>query len=153
VFQNLLIDRFKLRYHEETRMLPAYELLVEKPGAKLTVNNSRERFDIPIQPTGFGKMQATHCSMSYFTWILSQILRRPVVDETKLGGYYDFKLNWNPYMLRNMNNDAAPGRRLPVATGPDIFTAVREQLGLKLESQKAPVQVMVIDYVERPSPN
>jgi uncharacterized protein (TIGR03435 family) len=153
MFQNLLIDRFKLRYHEETRMLPAYELLVDKSGEKLRVNNSPEHFDIPIQPTGFGKMQATHCSMSYFTWILSQILRRPVVDETKLGGYYDFKLNWNPYMLRNMNNDAAPGRRLPVATGPDIFTAVREQLGLKLESQKAPVQVMVIDYVERPSPN
>src|SRR5215470_3782200 len=77
MFQNLLIDRFKLQFHKETRTLPAYELVVDKSGSKLTENHSPEHFDIPVTPTGFGKLQATHCSMSYFSWLLSQRLDRP----------------------------------------------------------------------------
>jgi uncharacterized protein (TIGR03435 family) len=154
MFQNLLVDRFKLRYHEETRVLPAYELVVDKSGIKMTVDNSPERFDIPpIEQMGPGMTQGTRCPMSHFAWMLSQVLRRPVVDETKLVGFYDFELNWNPYILRNRNMEAALGEHPPTVTGPDIFTALREQLGLRLESHKAPVQVMVIDHVERPSAN
>jgi len=156
MFQNLLIDRFKLQYHMETRMLPAYELMVDKSGEKVTVNDSPEHFDVPIEFTGRGKMQATHCSMSYFTWLLSQMLRRPVVDDTKLTAFYDFKLNWTPEPPPDLGIRGGSGanlapRELAPANGQDIFTAVREQLGLKLDSQKAPVQVMVIDHVERPS--
>jgi uncharacterized protein (TIGR03435 family) len=139
-------------------MLPAYELVVDKSGPKLTENDSPEHYDIPIQRTGLGKLQATRCSMSYFSWILSQGLDRPVLDQTGLSQHYDFKLVWTPEPPPDIGvrRDAGanpPPRELPPTSGPDIFTALREELGLKLESHKGPVDVMVIDHVERPSAN
>lgn len=148
MFQNLLIDRFNLQFHKEMRTLPAFELLVDKSGPKLTENHSPENFDIPVRPTGFGKMEATHCSMSYFSWLLSQRLDKPVIDQTGLTRFYDFKLEWTPEPPPGV--DAAS---LPATNGPDIYTALREQLGLKLESRKGPVEVMVIDHIEKPSAN
>jgi uncharacterized protein (TIGR03435 family) len=154
MFQHLLEDRFKLQYHMETKTLPNYTLKVEKSVAKLTENHSPEHFDIPIQQTGFGSIQATHSSMSYFSWFLSNRLQKPVVDETGLAGFYDFKLNWTPELPPGAaERAAARGITLPPANGPDIFTALREQLGLRLASHKGPVEVMVIDHVERPSEN
>jgi uncharacterized protein (TIGR03435 family) len=153
MFQNLIVDRFKLQFHKETRILPAYELVVDKSGAKLTENKSPEHFDIPIRGTGRGKFQATHCSMSYFAWILSQMLDRPVLDETGLVQFYDFKLEWTPEPPPDLGARADAGANLPPTNGPDIFTALREQLGLKLDSHKGPVGVMIIDHVERPSEN
>ena len=153
MFQNLLIDRFKLQFHKEMRTLPAYELVVDKSGTKLAENTSPEHFDIPIQPTGFGKLQATHCSMSYFSWVLSQRLDRPVIDQTGLGRFYDFTLEWTPEVPPGLAARPEAAANLPPTNGPDIFTALREQLGLKLDSYKGPVEVMVIDHVERPSEN
>jgi uncharacterized protein (TIGR03435 family) len=153
MFQNLLVDRFKLAYHKETRTLPAYELVVDKSGAKLTENQSPEHFDIPVRPRGFGKLEATHCSMSYFSWILSQRLDRPVIDQTGLTQFYDFKLEWTPELPPGLAARPDVAANLPPTNGPDIFTAVREQLGLKLDSHKGPVEVMIIDQVERPSEN
>jgi uncharacterized protein (TIGR03435 family) len=153
MFQNLLIDRFKLKFHKETRMLPAYELVVDKSGPKLTENTSPEHFDIPVNPAGFGKLDATHCSMSYFSWLLSQRLSRPVIDQTGLGRFYDFKLEYTPELPPGSAARPEAAANLPPTNGPDIFTALREQLGLKLESHKGPVEVMVIDHVERPSEN
>lgn len=151
MFQNLLVDRFKLQFHKETRTLPAYELVVDKSGSKMTENDKPEDFDIPIQPRGFGSIQATHSSMSYFSWFLSQVLNKPVVDQTELTKFYDFKLDWTPELPAGFvpRDGAGP----PPTNGPDIFTAVREQLGLKLDSHKGPVEVMVIDHVEKPSEN
>ena len=153
MFQNLLVDRFKLQFHKATRMLPAYELVVDKSGPKLRENKSPEHFDIPVRPTGFGKLEATHCSMSYFAWILSQRLDRPVLDQTGLGQFYDFKLEWAPEPPPGMSAGGGADAGLPPASGPDLFTALREQLGLKLESHKGPVEVMVIDHIEKPSEN
>jgi uncharacterized protein (TIGR03435 family) len=158
MFQNLLIDRFKLQFHKETRELPAYELVVDKSGSKLTENLSPEKFDWPIQPTGRGKIQATRCSMAYFSWFISQRLDRPVLDETGLTQHYDFKLEWTPEPPPDLGGQGGAGanlapRELPPASGPDIFTALREQLGLRLESHKGPVEVMVIDHIEKPSEN
>ncbi len=153
MFQNLLADRFKLQYHKETRTLPAYELVVDKSGAKLTENHSPEHFDIPIKPTGFGSLEATHCSMSYFAWLISQRLDRPVIDQTGLIQFYDFKLEWTPELPPGLAARPDAAANLPPTNGPDIFTAVREQLGLKLDSHKGPVEVMIIDHVERPSEN
>jgi len=151
MFQNLLLDRFKLKFHKETRSLPAYELVVDKSGSKITENHSPENFDIPIQPKGFGNVQATHSSMSYFSWFLSQVLNKPVIDQTGLTKFYDFKLEWTPELRDGFvpRDGAGP----PPTNGPDIFTAVREQLGLKLDSHKGPVEVMIIDHVEKPSEN
>ena len=152
MFQNLLADRFNLKFHKETRVLPAYELVVDKSGPKLTENPSPESFDIPIRPTGRGKLEATHCSMSYFAWNLSLRLDQPVLDQTGLGKFYDFKLEWTPEPPPGAGfagGDANP----PPASGPDLFTALREELGLKLESHKGPVEIMVIDHIEKPSEN
>jgi uncharacterized protein (TIGR03435 family) len=153
MFQNLLVDRFKLQYHKETRTLAAYELVVDKSGAKLTENKSPEHFDIPVRPTGFGKLEAIHCSMSYFSWSLSQRLDRPVIDQTGLTQFYDFKLEWTPELPPGVAARPDVAANLPPTNGPDIFTALREQLGLKLDSHKGPVEVMIIDQVERPSEN
>lgn len=153
MFQNLLIDRFKLQFHKEMRTLPAYELVVDKSGPKLTENHSPEHFDIPVRGTGRGKLEATHCSMSYFSWLLSQRLDQPVINQTGLGQFYDFKLEWTPEPPPGLAARPDAEANLPPANGPDLFTALREQLGLKLESHKGPVEVMVIDHVERPSEN
>ena len=153
MFQNLLIDRFKLQFHKEMRTLPAYELVVDRSGPKLTENHTPEHFDIPVRGTGFGKLEATHCSMSYFSWLLSQRLDRPVIDRTGLGRFYDFKLEWTPEPPPGLAARPEAAANLPATNGPDIFTALREQLGLKLDSHKGPVEVMVIDHVEGPSAN
>lgn len=154
MFQNLLVDRFKLKFHYDTKVLPEYALVVDKSGSKMAENHNLEHFDIPIQPTGFGSFQATHCSMSYLSWSLSQLLNKPVVDQTSLTGFYDFKLEFTPEIPQAaLDRLQAEGRTLPPTNGPDLFTAVKEQLGLKLDSQKGPVQVMVIDHLEKPSEN
>jgi uncharacterized protein (TIGR03435 family) len=153
MFQNLLVDRFKLQFHKETRMLPAFELVVDKSGAKLTENKSPEHFDIPVRGTGGGKIEAVHCSMSYFAWILSQMCDQPVLDRTGLGQFYDFKLEWTPEPPPNLGARGGADANLPPTNGPDIYTAIREELGLRLESRKGPVDVMVIDHIERPSEN
>ncbi len=152
MFQHLLEDLFKLQFHKETKTPPAYELVVDKSGPKVTENHSPEHIDIPVQGRGFGNVKATHCSMSYFSWIISQNLRKPVIDQTGLNGFYDFKLEWTPELPPGAAERAAQaGITIPTASRPDIFTAVREQLGLRLDSRKGPVEVMVIDHIEKPS--
>jgi len=83
--------------------------------------------------------------MEMLAGALAGQLGRPVIDRTGLAGAFDFKLEWTP--------DAAQADAAPVDAGPSLFTALQEQLGLKLESTKAPAEVIVIDHVERPSEN
>lgn len=150
MFQNLLADRFKLQFHMDQKVLPAYSLTVDKSGPKVKENPSPESFDIPIRGAGRGKIAATHSSMAYFAWNLSLRLDQPVVDQTGLTKFYDFTLEWAPEPPSGLSGGDAG---LSPASGPDLFTALREQLGLKLESRKLPVDVMVIDHIERPSEN
>jgi len=101
--------------------------------------------------------------MSMFADVLSRQLGRPVVDKTGLTGKYDFTLKWTPeehegQMFKGAGPGADPGAAPPPpppaeAAGPSIFTAVQEQLGLKLEAEKSPMTVLVIDHVEKPSAN
>jgi uncharacterized protein (TIGR03435 family) len=134
--QALLADRFKLATHTETRELPIYALVVAKGGAKLgalqdsgtSINRGSDRIEV----------QASN-SVSTLAEQLSMIVGRDVVDQTGITGRYDLKLQWTP-------DDAAD-------SGPSLFTALEEQLGLKLEPAKGPVQVLVIDHVEMPSAN
>jgi uncharacterized protein (TIGR03435 family) len=158
MFQSLFAERFKLRFHHETREAPAYVLSVDKSGSKLKLSDSQEPFDIPIKPGDRpGKSVGTRVPMSYLCWYLSQQLNVPVVDKTGLAGYYDFTLELAPpppLLQRQETLAPVPG---PAPDRPDLagdfIAAIREQLGLKLESRKAPVDAFVIDHVERPTEN
>jgi uncharacterized protein (TIGR03435 family) len=151
MFQNMIIDRFNMKFHWDTRDLPMYALTVEKSGAKLKENSSPETFNIPIQFSGFLTLKATHCDLKYFTWSISQFpwVGRPVVDQTGLdkSKFYDFTLAFEPELPAGVDRSRLPAQ----ADGPDFFTAIREQLGLQLEAKKGPVPVMVIDSIAKPS--
>jgi uncharacterized protein (TIGR03435 family) len=152
MFQTLLADRFQLKFHREMKEMSALVLTIDKSGPKLKLNESPQDFEIPIRPTARGKITGVRVPMSYFCWFLSQNQNRPVVDKTGLDKNYDFNLEWAPEIppgavLRE--GAAAP----PVIDGPTLFVALREQLGLKLDTQKAKVEVFVIDHAERPSEN
>jgi len=136
--QGLLADRFHLVTHEETRDLPVYALVVFKNGAKLQEAKGGSKFDSGrSQITDLGAPIATLADQ------LSRVAGRPVVDKTGLAGRFDMTLKWTP-------DSSAPSSD---SDGLSIFTAVQEQLGLKLEPTKAPIPVLVIDHVEMPSAN
>jgi uncharacterized protein (TIGR03435 family) len=156
MFKTLLADRFKLQFHRETKDLSAYVLSTDKSGPKIKLNESPESFDIPIHSArGAGplpKIVGTRVPMQYFSYYLSLLLNAPVVDRTGLDRYYDFTLEWMPEPGLEARKGGAP--EVPLASdGPNLFTALREQLGLKLESRKAPVEVFVIDHAEKPEAN
>jgi uncharacterized protein (TIGR03435 family) len=148
MFQTLLADRFKLRFHRETREIRAYVLTADKAGSKMKVHEGEgtDPFDIPIKPGGEGRIVGTRVPMSYFAWFIAQRLDTPVVDKTGLDKLYDFTLE----PPRPDGDSGGP----PVA--PDftaLFAEFHRQLGLNLEQKKAPVEVFVIDHVERPAEN
>jgi uncharacterized protein (TIGR03435 family) len=172
--QSLLEDRLQLKIHRETRELPVYELLVAKGGSKmsLSADQSPEKPPEPGSPPlsmpqrgapaprgmmkmGRGSLETNGVPISNFIMGLSQQLGRPVIDKTGLKGFYDIKLQWSPELGQGL---FAPGSAEPApppsdASGPSIFTAIQEQLGLRLESAKGPVDVLVIDSVQKPTEN
>lgn len=158
---NILTDRFKLAYHRETRTLPEYALVVARSGSKL--EEFKPAPDENGKPRGNRMMMsgssltADGIDMPSFTRLLSQRIGRPIVDKTGLTGRYSFKLEWanEPHDGEGPGgplHDAGPSSA-PGDTGPSIFTAVQEQLGLKLDSEKGPVEVIVIDHLEEPAAN
>lgn len=175
--QSLLEDRFQLKFHKETKELPVYELTVAKGGSKLKLNEDQSPFRLPERgdeppprPQRGGTMPRGNISMgrgnfegrgvpfSALVQVLSQQIGRTIINKTDIGaGLYDFKLQWTPDVGQGGGpvGPPPPGvEQLPVdPNGPSIFTAIQEQLGLKLESTKGPVEVMVIDSVQKPTEN
>ena len=146
--QALLADRFKLTLHRETREESVYALVVGKGGAKFQQANGN------FGGLRIGKSQLTGsgATVEMLATALANQLGRPVLDRTGLKGQFDFKLEWAP----DAAQASPPGVDAPTpagTSGPSVFTAVQEQLGLKLESSKGPVEMLVIDHVERPSEN
>jgi uncharacterized protein (TIGR03435 family) len=140
----LMADRFQFKFHYEKREQSVYALTVAKSGPKL--KNSQG--DPNGQPgLGFGppgNFGATNASMTDVAEALAHgALDRPVVDQTGLTGKFDLRLTWTP--------DDKPAATESADAPPDLFTAIQQELGLKLESTKAPVNVLVIDHIERPS--
>ena len=109
--------------------------------------------------TGRGNLTVAYCGLDMFSTVLSRIVGRIVLDKTGLAGKYDFKLQWTPDESQGPPIPGGPSNGLngatppPESTGPSLFTAIQEQLGLKLQSEKAPVDVLVIEHVEKPSEN
>lgn len=145
MLQSLLVERFQLSLHRESKMVQGYALVVGKDGLKVKRSAPDAKFGIH-STTGarMASIEAVACTMTALTKKLSEMLRLPVTDLTETNGQFDFRLEWVPDDLQLQ----------PVAdSGPSIFSAVQEQLGLKLESHKVPVEVLAIDHVEKPSFN
>jgi uncharacterized protein (TIGR03435 family) len=157
MIQKLMADRFKLTYHHESRELPAYVLTVGKNGPKLKTSEADPGALPGIGFRGFGNMPVSNASMADFAAMMQgSVLDRPMIDRTGLKARYDFVLKWTPddsqFIGMRPPGASLPGNDKPDAP-PSLFTAIQEQLGLKLESAKAAVDVLVIDHVEMPSPN
>ena len=153
MFQNLLADRFNLRFHKELKEGPVYALTVDKSGLKMKPNGVGQALGIPIVPAPGGGFTGTRVPMQYLTWWLSQQLQkdgRPVVDQTGLGQSYDFTLKFAPQLPPNISRDSLPHEMQDL---PSIFDAVKEQLGLRLEARRGPVEYYVIDSVDKPTAN
>jgi uncharacterized protein (TIGR03435 family) len=141
LIQSLLVDRFKLQVHRETKTMSAYELVAAKGGIKLK----------PVEPgpggtnsntnAGKGVLTAQKTSMANFANWLGTRLDRPVVDKTEATGVFDIKLEFS--IQENQ------GAEVDVTAGPTIYTAIQEQLGLKLVAQKLPVEILVVDHLEK----
>jgi uncharacterized protein (TIGR03435 family) len=161
MLQTLLADRFQIRLHRESREAPGYALVVAKGGPKLKEAVADEDRKGLWQLAG-GPLKGQAASMQTLAQTLSLRLGRPVKDETGLKGAYDFTLTWTPdereggfqSVLANLPPEiAAQLSRNRDPNGPSLLTALQEQLGLKLEAQKAPLEVLVIDHAELPSEN
>jgi uncharacterized protein (TIGR03435 family) len=170
LMQAMLADRFKLKVHHETKELPIYSLVVAKGGSKLKDADPNDTYANGIKgPDGVahagvmrmsnGTLTAQGIPISNLVNNLSLQLHRQVVDKTELTGKYDITLKWTPDDNHGAagpadNHGAATPADVSTAdSGPSIFTALQEQLGLKLEPTKGPVETIVVDHVEMPSEN
>lgn len=181
MMRNLLADRFKLKAHMETREMPIYALVLARGDGKLGPNLAPAKADCdalargrraggpppaPPQPgqpmecgamVGIGSMNAGGMAMADLARSLSGLVNRIVIDKTGLSGRYDFQLTYTPDGRGNALG--LPGGAPPLGVdapagdpnGASLFTAVQEQLGLKLDSQKGPVEVLVIESIEQPT--
>jgi len=150
---NLLEDEFKLKLRKDVREGPVYALTVDKSGSKMKVNDSPEDYEIPTQGGPGGVTVGKRVSMQRLAFTLGQYVQgseRPVIDKTGLTGYYDFTLSFLPELPPGFNKENLPPEML---SRPSIFEAVKQQLGLKLEPQKGPIEYYVVENVEKPAAN
>nr|WP_254059710.1 TIGR03435 family protein [Granulicella sp. L46] len=149
-FQQLLADRFHLQVHWDTQELPVYALVVAKNGSKLQLPKKPERGS--GTSSGNGLIEGNNLTLPEVAQALTQEasadLGRVVLDKTRIAGRYDITLKWTPDTDSNPTTDSSA-----IDAGPSLFTAIQEQLGLKLEPSKGPVEVLVVDNVEMPSEN
>lgn len=154
MLRKLLASRFQLAFHKEQRELPVFSLSLAKGGAKIAGNTEKSE-NSGVIFRGPGSFLLNNLDMDEFARMLqNSAVDRPVVNQTGLAGKYTFSLVWTPdnalTALPNPNPLAAPDRTdIP----PDLFTAIQQQLGLKLDATRLRVEVMVIDKIERPSAN
>ena len=179
MLRNLLADRFKLKTHTETREMPMYALVVARADGKLGPKMKQASVDCaalrgrgpggpPAPPApgerpqcgmmmGIGSVAAGGVSMTQLAQLLSQRVGRTVVDKTGLTGFYEFNLDFTP---DQMPPAGAPGPVAPPGApplppvdpnGPSIYTALQEQLGLKLDAQRGPVEVTIVDSIDHPT--
>jgi uncharacterized protein (TIGR03435 family) len=141
--QTMLAERFKLALHSETRQLPAYVLVVAKNGPKIHAVEDGQS-NTSGRP---GHLEATRTSLRKLCDLFARMIGAPVTDATGLPGVFTFTLDWTPDETQRL---APPDENAtPNPSGMSIFTAVQEQLGLKLEGRKGPVEVLVVDRMER----
>ena len=139
MMQSLLADRFQLKIHHETKALPVYDLAIAKGGLKMKKAPADEPEGYSV---GSGRLEGKSVPIDSFMGSLAYEVGRLVVNKTGLTGSYSITLKWTP-----------DGEQETADSGPSIFAAIKEQLGLKLVPAKGPVDTIVVDRVEKPSPN
>ena len=143
MIQNLLAERFKLAVHREMKEVPAYALSVAKSGSKLVTSKSDDQRMLGGRgmPDGSNRMIGRKVEVRDLAFMLLMTTRRPVIDRTGLSGEFNFDVNFAPF--------DSPAE----TSAPSLFTALQEQLGLKLENTKTPLEGIAIDHVEKPEGN
>jgi len=154
MFQKLLVTRFKLAFHYESRDLSVYAIQIAKSGPRLVLTTSKPgdstHFTFSCPPV----LTVRNYAIADFAKGMQEaFLDKPVVDQTGLHDRYDFDLKWAPDDSQTYCPASPSGSRNDPNAPPDLYTAIQEQLGLKIVPTKAPVQVMVIDHLETPSEN
>lgn len=141
MLRNLLAERFKLEVHREVRNVRALVLEVTKSGPKM------EESTDPAATTssGRGSVEGRKITMDRFAEVLARQMEFPVVNRTGLDGFFNLDLEWTPLRLSATSPDEPDG--------PSVFTAIQEQLGLRLVAQKMPIEMLVIDRAEKPEEN
>ena len=146
MMQELLADRFQLKFHKETRELPIYNLVIAKSGLKIETTPEGKENGYSM---GSGKLSGKGIDLESLAFSLSNELGRIILNKTGLTSKYNIDLKWQPdAMAAGAGNSSGADPPLP-----DLLTALQEQAGLKLEPAKGPVDVYVIDHVEKPSEN
>jgi uncharacterized protein (TIGR03435 family) len=157
MLQDLLADRFQLRFHREPKEMPIYALTVDKDGPRLTPHQAQSAgdpwLDMTFSPFPHTTLHAKFAPMDYFAWRLSTMLDRPVIDQTNLKGGYDFDLSYTADLPPGLQPGALLNGEQIDTSGPTIFEAIRKQLGLKLEREKGPADTLVIEHAEKPVEN
>ena len=154
MLRNLLADRFKLTFHREQKEFSIYALEVAKNGPKLKASTAPPDDPAALISTVYPQrmlLPARNATMGEFASLMQRaILDRPVVDKTGLSGRYDFDLEWAP-------DESQFGGEVPAASAEaqaaPLFSAIQQQLGLRLEATRGPVEALVVDKAERPSAN
>jgi uncharacterized protein (TIGR03435 family) len=153
MIQTMLADRFKLTLHKESKVLPIYAMVVAKGGPKLKEVEGEGSLRVMMSPKG--RQMSGRATLSRLSDTLSNIMDRPVIDETELKAVYEIELTWSPDESDSPRLHQGPGPTPGSHEGPDtadapnIFTALQEKMGLKLEARKAPAQIVVVDSAEK----
>jgi uncharacterized protein (TIGR03435 family) len=148
MLQTVLAERFQLKFHRETKLVPGYAMVLAKGGLKVhpVEANGKQRMN-----WGKGRLTAERASMKRLAETLSRMLGSPVVDTTGIPGEFSFQLEWTPENSPSPSLAGAIPADAPI--GPSLFTVLQQDLGLRLEPRKAPIDVLVIDRAEKPSEN
>lgn len=152
IVQKLIADRFTLTFHHAQRELPVYRIVIAKGGPKLPAT-TKEGLETNTAAVAFreGTMTVRNATLPEFASLLQRYVRldRPVVDHTGIAGKHDFNLHWTPDF--SQFDGKSPWSVKSDENAPSFYTAIQEQLGLKLEAAKEPADVLVIDHADRPS--
>jgi uncharacterized protein (TIGR03435 family) len=149
MFQTLLADRFKLALHHQQKEQPVYALVPGKNGPKLRPSEGEGQFSMGPAAGGIGFQKTSMSEFAGRFLSVVPMIGRPVLDKTGLPGPYDFTLQLNP----TANGDAGAIKRAAAEEGFSLFAYALDQLGLRLEPEKAAIDFLIIDHVERPSEN
>ncbi|MEP7351919.1 MAG: TIGR03435 family protein [Acidobacteriota bacterium] len=153
MLRKMLADRFQLSFHIEKKELTVYALTVAKGGLKMTRSANQDGL-AGLGLRGLGSVVGRSANMGNFrNFMQGYVMDRPVLDQTGLDGRYDFTLDWTPdefqFSTQGVKAPPAPDN----AVHPSLYTAIQQQMGLKLERVKGPADVMVVDRLEKPSEN